>query len=119
MIGSYKYHMTDLITLSVAFTMHFGIPLDYNNIHPHVRYTSDNVVAGVYYNSVRRTSAYIGKVYTIDKDTSVEVVLATGYMYPVVPNVKLTHRNFFIAPLVDTVKGKVNTGVIIGTEFKF
>ena len=111
--------MTDLITLSVAFTMHFSIPLDYNNIHPHVRYTSDDFVAGVYHNSVRRKSVYIGKVYTLDKDTSVEVVLATGYMYPVVPNVNLTYRNFFIAPLVDTVKGKVNTGVIVGTELKF
>lgn len=111
--------MTDLITLSIAFTIHVGIPLDYNEIHPHIRYTSDNFVAGAYYNSVRRTSAYIGKVYPIDKDTTVEVVLATGYMYPVVPNIKLTHRNFFIAPMVDSTKGKVNTGVIIGTEIKF
>jgi hypothetical protein len=99
--------------------MHFGIPLDYNSVHPHVRYTSDDFVAGVYYNSVRQTSAYVGKVYPIDKDTSVEVLLATGYMYPVVPSVKITHRNFFIAPLVDTVKGKVHAGVVIGTEFKF
>ena len=111
--------MLDLITFSVAVTMHLGIDLNYNKIHPHLRYTSGDTVAGVYYNSVRQTSAYVGKVYTIDKDTTVEVVLATGYMYPVVPNVKLTHGNFFIAPLIDTVKGKVQTGVIIGTEFKF
>ena len=111
--------MTDLITLSVAFTLHFGVDLSYNNVHPHVRYTSGDTVAGVYYNSVRQTSAYAGKVYTLDKDTTVEVVLATGYMYPVIPNVKLTHKNFFIAPLVDTVKGKVQTGIIVGTEFKF
>jgi hypothetical protein len=99
--------------------MHFGVDLSYNTVHPHVRYTSGNTVAGVYYNSVRETSAYVGKVYTLDKDTTLEVVLATGYMYPVVPSVKLTHKNFFIAPLVDTVKGKVQTGIIVGTEFKF
>ena len=111
--------MLDLLTFSVAVTMHFGVDLSYNNVHPHVRYTSGNTVAGVYYNSVRETSAYVGKVYTLDKDTTLEVVLATGYMYPVVPSVKLTHKNFFIAPLVDTVKGKVQTGIIVGTEFKF
>ena len=111
--------MLDLLTFSVAFTMHFGVDISYNNVHPHVRYTSGNTVAGVYYNSVRETSTYVGKVYTLDKDTTLEVVLATGYMYTVVPNVKLTHKNFFIAPLVDTVKGKVQTGIIVGTEFKF
>jgi hypothetical protein len=111
--------MLDLLTFSVAFTMHFGVDLSYKNVHPHVRYTSGDTVAGVYYNSVRETSVYVGKVYTLDKDTTLEVVLATGYMYPVVPNVKLTHKNFFIAPLVDTVKGKVQTGIIVGTEFKF
>jgi hypothetical protein len=111
--------MLDLLTFSVAFTMHFGVDLSYNNVHPHVRYTSGDTVAGVYYNSVRETSVYVGKVYTLDKDTTLEVVLATGYMYPIVPNVKLTHKNFFIAPLVDTVKGKVQTGIIVGTEFKF
>ena len=111
--------MADLITLSVAFTMHFGIPINYNNIHPHVRYTSDDFVAGVYYNSVRKTSAYVGKVYPIDKDTSAEVVLTTGYMYPVVPNVKLTYRNFFITPSVDIINRKVYSGIVIGTEFKF
>ena len=111
--------MLDLITFSVALTMHFGVDLSYNNIHPHVRYTSGDTVAGVYYNSVRQISAYAGKVYTLNKDTTLEVVLATGYMYPVVPSVKLTHKNFFVAPLVDTVKGKVQTGIIVGTEFKF
>ena len=111
--------MTDLITLSIAFTIHAGIPLDYNQVHPHIRYTSDNFVAGVYYNSVRRTSAYVGKVYPINKDTSVEVILATGYMYPVVPNIKVTYGSFFIAPLIDTVEGKVNTGIVVGTEIKF
>ena len=68
---------------------------------------------------MRETSVYVGKVYTLDKDTTLEVVLATGYMYPVVPSVKLTHKNFFVAPLVDTVKRKVQTGIIVGTEFKF
>jgi hypothetical protein len=111
--------MLDLITFSVAFTMHFGVDLSYNNVHPHVRYTQGDTVAGVYYNSVRRPSVYVGKVYTLDQDTKVEVLLVTGYMYPVVPQVKLTHGNFFIAPIVDTVKGKVQTGVVIGTEFKF
>ena len=111
--------MLDLITFSVAFTMHFGVDLNYNNVHPHVRYTQGDTVAGVYYNSVRRPSVYVGKVYTLDQDTKVEVLLATVYMDPVVPQVKLTHGNFFIAPIVDTVKGKVQTGVVIGTEFKF
>jgi hypothetical protein len=111
--------MLDLLTFSVAVTMHLGIDLNYNKIHPHVRYTRSDTVAGVYYNSVRQPSVYVGKVYALDRDTTVELVLATGYMYPIVPQVKITHGNFFIAPIVDTVKGKVQTGVIIGTEFKF
>lgn len=111
--------MMDLITLSVAFTMHFGVDLSYNNVHPHVRYTSDDIVAGVYYNSVRRPSFYVGKVHQLGNDFTLETVLATGYMYPVIPTVKLSYGNFFISPMVDTVKGKVQSGVVIGTEFKF
>jgi len=111
--------MLDLITFSVAFTMHVGIDFSYNNVHPHARYTSDNIIAGVYYNSIHRPSIYVGKVYTLNKDTNVELLLATGYKYPVVPQIRLTHKNFFIAPMVDTIKGKVQTGVIVGTEFKF
>ena len=47
--------------LFLALSMHIGLEGDYNNVHPHARCTVDNSIAGVYYNSEDRISAYVGK----------------------------------------------------------
>ena len=47
--------------------MHVGLEADYNNIHPHARCTVDNSIAGVYYNSEDRISAYVGKEFELDE----------------------------------------------------
>lgn len=110
--------MVNSITLSLALTVHTGIDLDYNQVHPHVRYTDNTFISGVYYNSVRKPSVYVGKTFSLGS-TTLEAMLVTGYMYPVIPAVKLNYGNFFVSPFIDKVKGKTQTGIVLGTEFRF
>jgi hypothetical protein len=110
--------MVDSITLSLALTLHTGINFEYNQIHPHVRYSTNTFISGIYYNSVRKPSVYVGKTFSLGS-TTLETILVTGYMYPVIPAIKLNYGNFFVSPLVDKVKGKTQTGIVLGTEFKF
>ena len=111
--------MFDLLTFSVAVTLHCCNSIDYNSVHPHVRYTNNNFVAGIYYNSVKKPSVYAGKMYNINDVIKTELVLTTGYMYPLVPQVRLIYNNFFVAPTLDRLEGKTVSGVVIGKEFKF
>ena len=53
--------------LFLALSMHLGLDADYNSVHPHARCTVDNSIAGVYYNSEDRVSAYIGKEFELAK----------------------------------------------------
>tara|TARA_S200000501_G_scaffold298468_1_gene285027 strand:+ start:291 stop:602 length:312 start_codon:yes stop_codon:yes gene_type:complete len=95
--------------LFLALSMHVGLEGDYNNIHPHVRCTLDNSIAGVYYNSEDNISSYIGM-----KHNGFEIGLVTGYDYSkVVPMIRYKKDNWFISPAYE--KGD-NYGIVIGIE---
>ena len=100
-----------MIEFSLAFSYHLlGESYDLNYIHPHVKYESDAVIAGVYYNSEYRTSLYFGTKL----NEYIEVAFVTGYGDKVLPYVRATYDNWFIAPAVypDSV------GAVIGYEVK-
>jgi len=100
-----------MIEFSLAFSYHLlGEAYDLNYIHPHVRYESDAVIAGAYYNSEYRTSLYLGKKL----NEYIEVAFVTGYGDKVIPYVRATYEDFYIAPAVypDSV------GAVIGWEIK-
>ena len=59
--------------------MHMGLEANYNNIHPHARCTIDENIAGVYYNSEDRVSAYIGRQFELDEYQKLEIGVVTGY----------------------------------------
>ena len=100
-----------MIEFSLALSYHLlGEAYDLNYIHPHVRYESDTVIAGAYYNSEYRTSLYFGTKL----NEYIEVAFVTGYGDKVLPYVRATYDNWFIAPAAypDSV------GAVIGYEVK-
>ena len=104
-----------MIEFALALSLHLGLEGDYNGIHPHIRYNEQNYIAGVYYNSESRVSLYAGKRWEYN-DFGLEAGAVTGYdaIAPVVPYVRATYENFFIAPGVEPD----NVGIVIGYELK-
>ena len=101
-----------MIEFSLAISYHLlGDSYDLNEIHPHVRYESENdVIAGVYYNSEYRTSIYLGKKL----NEYIEVAFVTGYNDTIIPYVRATYDNWFIAP----ASYPDSVGAVIGYEVK-
>jgi hypothetical protein len=100
---------------SIALSLHLGLNHAYNNIHPHIRCEHLPQVTGLFYNSERNLSAYIAHTITI-ANTQLELGLVTGYDRPVVPLIRLTYKDFYITPALETDTHSI--GVVIGIEFK-
>ena len=49
------------IIFGLAMTAHLGLAGEYNEIHPHIRYNNDNVIAGAFVNSIVNISLYAGR----------------------------------------------------------
>jgi hypothetical protein len=100
----------------VAISIHIGsyFGYDWNNVHPHVRYTvpDTNVIAGAYYNSERDLS-----IYGAYKFKYAEVGLVTGYYDTPIPFVRATYDNWYVAPAVYGEKKQI--GLVFGYEIKF
>ena len=106
------------ISLFVAMSLHIGMEEGYNSIHPHARCTVDNTIVGVYYNSEKTVSSYVG--YKLDTwfDTTTEVGIVTGYSgAKIVPLFRVLKNNWFITPAYEISPNK-NMGLTIGYEFK-
>ena len=50
----------DQFIWALGISMHFGLEGNYNEIHPHIRFIEDGIIAGAYYNSVENISFYSG-----------------------------------------------------------
>ena len=72
-----------MLSLGLALSLHTSV-VDYNSIHPHLRVEVAGVISGVYYNSVRKPSFYLGKRFQYG-NSYVEVGAVTGYTEPVIP----------------------------------
>tara|TARA_B100001057_G_C22693381_1_gene888700 strand:- start:161 stop:496 length:336 start_codon:yes stop_codon:yes gene_type:complete len=103
--------------LFLALSMHVGLEADYNSIHPHARCTVDNSIAGVFYNSEDRVSAYVGKKFELDQYWDIELGLVTGYKSAdVIPMIRYKAGSLFISPAYEKHKGQENYGLVIGWE---
>ena len=112
--------MNTCLSLMMALSMHVGLEGNYNQIHPHARCTIDNKIAGVFYNSEDRISAYIGREFELDEYWNLEIGLVTGYkQQDVMPMIRYKAGSFFLSPAYENPKnGDENYGVVIGWEFK-
>ena len=97
--------------------MHFGLSNEsFNHLHPHVQYRlPNNYVTGIYHNSDRRESIYVGKE-TSYKGYDITYGLVHGYRrIDVAPMIKVNYGNWFIAPATT----EDDIGLVSGIEVKF
>ena len=97
--------------------MHFGLSNEsFNHLHPHVQYRlPNNYVTGIYHNSDRRESIYVGKE-TQYKGYDITYGLVHGYRrIDVAPMIKINYGNWFIAPAAT----EDDIGLVSGIEVKF
>ena len=106
------------LALAIGLSAHLGMQGDYNPVHPHMRWQDDWKIAGAYYNSMDRMSLYAGYRYEY-KDFGAEFAIVTGYdeLNDVVPMIRATYKNFFIAPAAEDFNGNIEPGVVIGFEY--
>ena len=105
------------LSLMLALGLHSGLEGHYNGLHPHLRCTVNNTIAGVYYNSEKKPSAYVG--YTFDSlfDTELEIGWVTGYSgAKISPFARITKDNWYIAPAYEVTPTKA-WGLTFGFEF--
>ena len=110
--------MFEALIFSIGLTSHIGFEKDYNEVHPHVRYSNDGVIAGAYYNSEERVSFYGGYRFEPINNFGFELGVVNGYPTNTVvkPYVRGTYDlgNFraFIAPGLESNK----VGAVVGVE---
>ena len=104
-----------MIELALGISLHLGLTQNYNEIHPHIRWSEQGYIAGAYYNSVENVSAYAGYRWEFG-DFGLEAAAVTGYPEgDIVPFGRATYKNFFVAPAME--EGTV--GAVLGYELKF
>ena len=105
----------DLISLSLALSLHIGFENEYNPLHPHIRYQNESIIAGAYINSESSISTYIGQ--RIERgEYGLEYGGVTGYRdAPLTPYIRGTYKNLFISPGFENS----TMGIVLGTEIKF
>ena len=108
--------MLDNLIFSIAISTHLGMNDDFNNIHPHVQYRSENnYIAGVFYNSDSRGSIYVGKRYEYEGFV-IEAGLVHGYKrMDVAPMIKVNYNGWYVAPGAT----ETDIGIVTGYELRF
>ena len=105
----------DPITFAIGLSLHLGFENEYNSIHPHIRYQQNTIIAGAFYNSEENISTYIGQRVE-HNDLGFEYGVATGYYDSVTPYVRVTYKDFFVAP---GVENNETIGLVAGYEIKY
>ena len=111
------------IIFGLAMTAHLGLAGEYNEIHPHIRYNNDNVIAGAFVNSIDNISLYAGRRFEHD-NFGFELTATTGYLSLIVPQVRGTydvHNNvrLFVGNAVEKIQGKIKPGAVVGIELLY
>lgn len=109
--------MLKCLAIGIALSTHVGLEYEYNQVHPYAVCEKEKTVVGAFYNSLDRWSITAGFKYKLDEDTHLEYGVATGYDYdyPVVPLIRLRHKDWFVMP---TVENESNTGLVIGFQIE-
>jgi hypothetical protein len=109
---------------ALALSSHLGFEGDYNQIHPHVRFIEDGVIAGSYYNSEERVSFYGGYRFEPIDNIGIELGAATGYPAQggTVPYARATmdlgKSRIFVTPGAERRNGETEIGIVLGIEFR-
>ena len=111
--------MLNCLVLGLALSLHAGLENKYNQKHPYLMCETEDVIGGVYYNSLDKVSVVLAKEYQILPDLSddlkLDVGIATGYIHDVVPLVRLRYKDFFVMPALEDDR----TGIVFGFQYEF
>ena len=75
----------------------------------------NQVITGLYYNSLDKVSVVLAKEYDLTDDLKLDVGIVTGYVYDVVPMVRLRYKNLFLMPALEDKR----TGLVFGVQYDF
>jgi hypothetical protein len=100
------------LAISLGLSAHMFTEHEYNNVHPHIRYSCDDYIAGAYYNSLEKPSLYVGKNFKINENLNLDTALVSGYYNKIDLAFRLNYKNFFILPAPENN----NIGIVIGFE---
>ena len=103
------------LAIGLALSLHVGLENEYNQKHPYLMCETENVVGGVYYNSLDKLSIVGGYKIQLSDDLTLDVGAVTGYVYDVVPMVRLRYKNLFVMPALEDDR----TGVVVGLQYEF
>ena len=104
------------LQLIMAVSVHIGYWGSYYSLHPDLRCTTQNTIAGAYYNSGRRVSVYAGRKVAMG-DGFLEIGLSSGYGDEAVPMLRYRKGNIFIVSAYQGSKKKKVYGLFLGWQF--
>ena len=103
------------LVLGIALSMHVGLQDNYNQVHPYLMCEKNQITTGVYYNSLDKVSVVLAKEYDLTDDLKLDVGIVSGYVYDVVPMVRLKYKNLFLMPALEDDR----TGLVFGYQYEF
>ena len=103
------------LVLGLALSMHIGLENNYNQVHPYLMCEKNQVITGIYHNSLDKTSVVLAKEFDLHDDLQLDVGIVTGYVYDVVSMVRLKYKNLFLMPALEEDR----TGVVLGYQYEF
>ena len=106
------------LIFGIALSLHVGLKEKYNEIHPFFQWQYERIIAGAYYNSLERTSLYLGYQLEITEYVDLDIGVLSGYRddpEKLLPMARLKYDNWFVMPAAE----EDNAGLVVGYEFKF
>ena len=103
------------LVLGLALSLHVGLQNDYNQVHPYVMCEKNQVITGLYYNSLDKVSVVLAKEYDLTDDLKLDIGIVSGYVYDVVPMVRLKYKNLFLMPALEDNR----SGLVFGYQYEF
>ena len=104
------------LQLIMAVSVHIGYCGSYYSLHPDLRCTTQNTIAGAYYNSGRRVSVYAARKVAMG-DGFLEIGLSSGYGDEAVPMLRYRKGNISIVPVYQGSKKEKVYGLFLGWQF--
>ncbi len=101
------------LQLIMAVSVHIGYWGSYYSLHPDLRCTTQNNIAGAYYNSGRRVSVYAARKVAMG-DGFLEIGLSSGYGDEAGTNVAISKRKYLYCACLSGLEKEKSLWIISG-----
>ena len=103
------------LLVGLALSLHVGLENNYNQVHPYVMCEKNQIITGAYYNSLDKVSLVLAKEFNLSDELTLDLGIVSGYVYDVVPMVRLKYKNLFLMPALEDDR----TGLVFGYQYEF